>query len=105
MTTTMPRQKANPQQLPELKVFPEKLRLARKLLGLTLTDLSEMTGIDISQLSRYERGERLEGIQFATVVRLSRALGQPTGYLAGDQGEPAVPVFAEPQRRRKSNGK
>lgn len=82
--------------LTELATLPEKLRYARKLAGLTLTELSERTGIDTSQLSRFERGERVAGMQVATLVRLARALGQPTGWLAADEGQPAVPVFREP---------
>lgn len=89
----------------ELATFPEKLKLARKESGLTLTALSELTGIDTSQLSRFERGERLDGIQLATVIRLARALGRPTGWFAGDEAQPPVPVFREPSpptdRRRK----
>ena len=104
MTTGMPRQKAPIP--PELRTFPDKLRLARKERGLSLPQLSELTGIDTSQLSRYERGERLRGMQLATVIRLSRALGLPTGYLAGDPQEGPVPVFREPEpkRRRKPDG-
>ncbi len=102
-TSIMPRTKAKPQAA-ELATFPERLKLARKEAGLTLTALSGLTGIDTSQLSRFERGERLDGIQLMTVVRLARALGRPTGWFAGDDGQAPVPVFREPpvtDRRRK----
>ncbi len=95
MTTTMPRPKPKT-QVAELATFPEKLKLARKEAGLTLTALSEKTGIDTSQLSRFERGERLDGIQMATVIRLARALGRPTGWFAGDDAHAPIPVFREP---------
>lgn len=99
-TARMPKQKPGP-RVPELDSFPTRLKYARERAGLTQTALSELTGIDISQISRWERGERYEGLQLATAIRLARALGQPTGWLAADEGQPAVPVFREPTDRRR----
>lgn len=88
-------------RIPELSSFPTRLKYARERAGLTQTALAEMTGIDISQISRWERGDRVDGMQIATIIRLARALGQPTGWLAADEGQPAVPVFREPTDRRR----
>lgn len=96
----MPRTKPG-ELLPEMRSFPTRLKYARERAGLTKQALAELTGIDISQLSRWENDERYEGIQLATVIRLARALGQPTGWLAADEGQPAIPVFREPTDRRR----
>jgi transcriptional regulator with XRE-family HTH domain len=78
------------------------MRYARERQGLTLTALAETTGMDLSQLSRLEKGERVAGIEAATVLRLAGALGVPAGWLLADEGQlPTVPVFRDTDRRRK----
>lgn len=89
------------QPLLELETFPTRLKYARERAGLTQTALAKKTQIDISQISRWESGERFEGIELATAIRLAHALGQPVGWLAADEGQPAIPVFREPTDRRR----
>ena len=52
----------------------ERLRKLRKSRGLTLIQLSEMSGIDAAQLSRIETGERALNIRHAS--RLATPLGK-----------------------------
>ena len=94
---------AQPPPPPELLGLPTRLRYSRERQGLTLTALAERSGISLSQLSRLESGERVVGIEAATVLRLAAALGEPVGWLLADEGHPSpVPVFRETDRRRKS---
>jgi transcriptional regulator with XRE-family HTH domain len=96
----MPKSKADP-ELVELAGFPRRLRLARNLANLSQEKLAELAGLDKGQISRFESGERVAAAHMATIIKLARALGQPTGWLAADEGKPAVPVFTQPTDRRR----
>jgi transcriptional regulator with XRE-family HTH domain len=101
-----PRKKQKTPPVPELATFPTRLKYARESAQLTKTKLSELSGVDIPRLTRFEKGVRFEGVEAATLIRLARALGQPVGWLAANEGQSAVPVFREPtDRRRKPRGK
>ncbi len=58
---------------------PHPLRRWRKERGLTLRDLSHLTGLDIGTISRAERGLSVPSWQ--TKVRLARSLRVPLGNL------------------------
>lgn len=88
-------------ELVELEGFPRRLRLARQLANLSQEKLAELAGMDKGQISRFEAGERVASAHMATVIKLARALGQPTGWLAAEEGKPVVPVFSEPTDRRR----
>lgn len=90
---------------PEINTFPTRLRYARERANLTRTALASKAKMGLPQYSRIESGERSEGIELTTVIRLAQALGTPVGWLAADEGEPGpVPVFREgSDRRRKPN--
>jgi transcriptional regulator with XRE-family HTH domain len=93
-------------ELVELEGFPRRLRLARQLANLSQEKLAEAAGLDKGQISRFESGERVAAAHMATIIKLARALGQPTGWLAAEEGQPAIPVFREPtDRRRKPKAK
>ncbi len=89
--------------------LPERLVYARKRAGFTQKELATRSKINASQLSRLEAGERVEGIEASTAIRLAQALGVPVGWLIADEGDAGpVPVFEEPprgdgRRRRKSD--
>jgi transcriptional regulator with XRE-family HTH domain len=103
-TISVPRRKSGPPPK-VLLTLPVRMRYARERQGLTLTALAESTGMDLSQLSRLEKGERVAGVEAATVLRLASALNVPVGWLAADEGQlPPVPVFRETDRRRKPGG-
>jgi transcriptional regulator with XRE-family HTH domain len=93
----------------ELTTLATRLKYARERAGLTATAVAARADLDLSQVSRYEKGERVEGIEAATVIRLARALGVPVGWLAADEGTlPPIPVFEEGsdrRRRPKAHGK
>lgn len=57
---------------------PEMLGLAREVRGLTQSALSEMTGIDQSQISRYERGNTL--VPDTEQPKLAEALAFPIDF-------------------------
>lgn len=63
-----------------------RMRETRTAKGLSLSRLSEMTGIDVSQLSRYEAGRQAPSVDRAILV--ARALGVTVEFLSC--GEPAT---------------
>ncbi|MFC4034455.1 helix-turn-helix domain-containing protein [Streptomyces polygonati] len=64
-------------------VTPSRITLARKRRGLTLGELSELTGISLQSLSNYETGRT--GPRVGTVGRLSQALGFPVDFFEGPE--------------------
>lgn len=91
----MPRKKPAPPP-PELLTLPSRLKYARERAGLTGAALAEAANLDPAQISRFERAERLTGVEAATLIRLARALGVPVGWLAADEGGlPPAPIFRE----------
>lgn len=65
------------------ETFGELLRMHRQLLGKTLREVSEATGISVSHLSNMERGTRRPTFQGEWLDLLSRALLIPYNDLAG----------------------
>ena len=64
----------------EIKLlFPERLRTARHLRGLTLTALAEKGGMTGPTISAYERGTKDPGLSYA--VALAEALQVPVEWL------------------------
>lgn len=81
---------------PELLTLPSRLTYARERGKLTKAAVAKAADMDAAQITRLEAGERAEGIEAATLIRLARALKVPVGWLAADEGEPGpVPVFRE----------
>lgn len=88
-------------ELVELTTFPERLKYARTRAKLTKAALAKRAGMDPSRMTRLESGERVQGIEAATVIRLARELGTSVGWLAADEGEVGpVPTFQEGHDRR-----
>lgn len=56
----------------ELKLLGKRLKQLRKHRGLTLLDLEVLSGINDSDISRYENGK--EKIELFTLFRLAKAL-------------------------------
>ena len=56
----------------ELIEFGNRLKQLRKLRKLKLLDLEVLSGVNDSDISRYERGK--ENIEFYTIYKLARAL-------------------------------
>lgn len=90
--------------LPELATFPARLKYARERKNMTKSKLAEVSGVDAPRITRLENGERVQGIEVATLIRLARALDVSVGWFAADEGEAGVVVFREDgDRRRKPN--
>ena len=53
--------------------MPISLKIARKIARLTQEDLAARVGVDVSVISRLERGGRT-GCRFTTAVRIARVL-------------------------------
>lgn len=103
LVVAVPRKKPTP-PLPELETLPGRLKYARERARLTGAALAEASGIDASQISRIESGERTAGVEAATLIRLARECGVPVGWLAADEGalpERPIPLFRETDRRRR----
>jgi DNA-binding XRE family transcriptional regulator len=100
--------KKNPKPVPpQLKTLPKRITQAREDAGLTKTAVAEKMGVAPSQVTRWENGERKEGIELATVLRLAEALGCNDGWLAtgrGDRGPIPVWTGGGDKRRRKPDG-
>jgi transcriptional regulator with XRE-family HTH domain len=67
--------------------FGRLLRLHRERRGLTLTALRKQCGIDVGNLSRIERGDRLPP-KMPVLIELLRALGR--GHLKNRKGLPQL---------------
>ncbi len=88
--------------VPELKTFPSRLTYARERGKLTKAALAKKAEMDPAQITRWEDGDRVDGIEAATLIRLAQALSVPVGWLAADEGEPGpVPVFREAGDKRR----
>lgn len=89
-------------ELPELSSLPERLAYARKRGGITKRFVAGKAGMDPSQITRYEQGDGVQGIEAATLIKLARALRVPVGWLAADEGQlgPAA-IFDDGQDARR----
>jgi transcriptional regulator with XRE-family HTH domain len=97
----VPRKKPRPAP-PELLTLSSRLTYARERGKLTKAALAKAAGMDAPAITRLEQGERAEGIEAATIIRLARALKVPVGWLAADEGDPGpIPVFREAGDRRR----
>jgi transcriptional regulator with XRE-family HTH domain len=64
--------------------FGRRLRYLRDQAGMTLSQVSQATGIAVSSVGRLERGEREPG--WETVRKLADALGvTPSDFLPSDR--------------------
>lgn len=64
------------------KQFGARLRIMRKLLGLTQTDLAEKIGVTNQAVASYEKGRREPN--FKNLIGLSRVLNVTADWLIGN---------------------
>ncbi|MGE4523229.1 MAG: helix-turn-helix domain-containing protein [Acetobacter sp.] len=64
----------------------EKIRLRRKVRGLSLREVAQAAQISIGQLSQVERG--LSAPSLRALGQICKALNMPIGWLFRDEGEP-----------------
>ena len=60
-----------------------RMRMRRKTLGLTQTDLAEALGITFQQVQKYERGANR--VSASMLVRAGNRLDCPVGFLVGEE--------------------
>jgi transcriptional regulator with XRE-family HTH domain len=68
-------------EAPRVKKIGEVLREARLEAGLSLRDLSKLTGMASGELSQIETGRRRVDPAFSVVMRVARSLGVDLGAL------------------------
>ena len=69
----------------ELKRLGERIKQIRVYRNLRLLDLEVLSGINDSDLSRYERG--MENIEFQTIFKLAKALDVDVATLTDYNGK------------------
>ena len=84
-------------QDPVLGAVGPRLRALRRRRGATLAEISEVTGISVSTLSRLESGGRKPTLEL--LLALARAYGVPLDELAGAPAPADPRVRARPVRR------
>lgn len=67
-------------------IFSRRLAIARKIMGLSQSQLGELSGINRLQIGRYEGGQEPD---FVRLVRLADALGVSVDWLLGRDGQDA----------------
>jgi len=70
-----------------------ELKKYRRIAGLTQEQLASKSGVDVTLISRLERGQRLKA-RYETIVRLARALN-----LAAEELEPIENAVPSKKRR------
>jgi transcriptional regulator with XRE-family HTH domain len=76
-----------------------RIRMRRKTLGVTQSDLAEALGLTFQQVQKYERGTNR--VSASMLVRAARRLECSVGYLVGEDGalatdEPILKALTEP---------
>lgn len=61
-----------------------KIRMHRKALGLTQTELGEKLGVKVNAVSKWEYG-RVEGIPISKIKALANLFDVPPSYLIDDE--------------------
>jgi len=70
---------------PSSDVFPERLKAARALRGLSQSELAKFAKLQASAVSHFETGARKPSL--ANIRKLADALNVSTDYLLGRSGE------------------
>ncbi|MEN0654179.1 MULTISPECIES: helix-turn-helix domain-containing protein [Hyphobacterium] len=86
--------KHNPRAITDFDVeLGERIRIARKLAGLTQTALADKLGLTFQQIQKYELGRNR--IAAGRLVELAEALGKPLGFFYDNPAafEPGEPIF------------
>ena len=78
----------------------EQVRLRRKLLGMTQTDLGDAIGLTFQQVQKYEWGANL--ISASRLCELSRVLDVPIEYFFDDMPTAVAAISPAPKGRGKA---
>ena len=61
-----------------------RIRLRRKALGITQSQLAEALGLTFQQVQKYERG--VNRVSASVLVKIAKRLDSPGSYLLGEEG-------------------
>jgi transcriptional regulator with XRE-family HTH domain len=61
-----------------------RIRLRRKALGITQSDLAQALGLTFQQVQKYERG--VNRVSASVLVKIAQRLDCPVSYLLGEEG-------------------
>jgi transcriptional regulator with XRE-family HTH domain len=61
-----------------------RIRLRRKALGITQSQLAEALGLTFQQVQKYERG--VNRVSASVLVKIAQRLDSPVSYLLGEEG-------------------
>lgn len=61
-----------------------RIRLRRKALGITQSQLAEALGLTFQQVQKYERG--VNRVSASVLVKIAKRLECPVAYLLGEEG-------------------
>ena len=76
----------------------QRIKLLREERGISIEDLSSLTGFDISRLESIEKGE--EKPQLGTVMKLSKALDSAVGRLVSGMGNKLYSITRKDERKQ-----
>jgi transcriptional regulator with XRE-family HTH domain len=81
----------------EVEDIGDRIRAIREEKGVSLDELSKLTGFDVTFLSRIEKGEIQP--QLGTMIKLSKALDSAFGRLISGTGEKLYSITRKSERR------
>ena len=61
-----------------------RIRLRRKALGITQSQLADALGLTFQQVQKYERG--VNRVSASVLVKIAQRLDSPVAYLLGEEG-------------------
>ncbi|MCG8618750.1 MAG: XRE family transcriptional regulator [Desulfobacterales bacterium] len=94
-------EKANDESLPML--IGDRIRNRRKSKGLSLAQLSEMSGVSVSMISKIEKGQSLPPI--STYANIGRGLGMSLSEIVAEEAAlPNISLVRSDERKPLSNG-
>ena len=82
-------------------LFPERLKAAKVLRGITQSELALKAEIPASSISHFEAGSRKPS--FDNLHRLAHALAVTTDFLLGRVDDPELSIQADPLYRQMQN--
>lgn len=82
---------------PDAKTIGERIRTARFLSKLTLTELSEKTDIGYASLSRIESGKKVVNVE--ELLKICNATNKPVSYFLQD-GNSKLDFYYPPSYRK-----
>ncbi|MGE5502094.1 MAG: helix-turn-helix domain-containing protein [Ignavibacteriales bacterium] len=69
-----------------------RIRLRRKALGITQSELAQALGLTFQQVQKYERG--VNRVSASVLVKIAQRLDCPVSYLLGEEGGGAAEAIA-----------